>query len=418
MAVIPLPHYMDPRLEIWELLSKLDGDRLSKEEKTRLDDLLRRPENHPAFLKYQRLKYYWDHIAQYPGSKAEQNRWARHKDQFLERYLNPENAEQSKDQLIHDDYPAGLPITDESQEQSDPALINDHHLHHHTKRSIRSNIWIRIAALMVIAIGAGLLIKYFATPKQEAVIVQNGTQKHIRLPDGSQVWLNSGSQLNYNKNFLDNKIREVTLAGEAFFDIQHDPEHSFIIHTKYIDIKDIGTRFNVKAYPEDDKVETTLLKGEVEVYRRDAPTHIVRLKPNEKMVFNARLLKDPDDPGANPETTTPDPLDSAANSSVRNDKLGFSVSKLQPQDRGAGDSMLMETAWLKHQLVFNAQPFLDLARDMERWYDVNIHFENTVYGSYIFSGIFKGETVQEALSELQMIQHFQFEKNGKDIRIY
>lgn len=419
---------MAERLKIWELLSKKDGDCLCKDEAALLEDLLQQPENQAAISAYQRLKKYWNHIEEAPGSKSDEALWARHKAQFLKRYLRPEKSDDFNEVLgyevndgVNDESGIQSKSTDGASESTSGDAPEKRLLPRGVSR-IRIRTWLRVAAIVVTVIGTGLLWQYIAKQNRVehelAITVKNGTQKHITLPDGSQVWLNSGSKLHYDKNLLTNKVREVTLSGEAFFDIQHDPEHNFIIHTAYIDIKDIGTRFNVKAYPEDDKVETTLLNGEVEVYRRDAPTRIVRLKPNEKMVFNARLLKGSDDPASSPGGANSDPLDSITNSRIRNEKLGFSVSKVQPQIKEAGDSMLIETAWLKHQLVFNAQPFTRLAKDMERWYDVKIQFESDVYGNYIFSGIFKGETVQEALSELQMIQHFEFEQKGKNIRIY
>ena len=82
------------------------------------------------------------------------------------------------------------------------------------------------------------------------VSTQPGSKSKIQLPDGSTVWLNAGSKLTYTKDF-GKEIREVTLIGEAFFDVTKMKEKPFIIHTSSINIKVLGTAFNVKAYPED-----------------------------------------------------------------------------------------------------------------------------------------------------------------------
>ena len=80
------------------------------------------------------------------------------------------------------------------------------------------------------------------------VSTRYGSKTNLVLPDGTKVWLNAGSKLNYDKNY-GNAIREVSLTGEAYFDVVKNPEKPFIIHASKIDIKVLGTAFNVKSYP-------------------------------------------------------------------------------------------------------------------------------------------------------------------------
>src|SRR5690606_4757825 len=102
-----------------------------------------------------------------------------------------------------------------------------------------------------------------------------------------QVWLNADSRLSYPNDFQHGAEREVFLSGEAYFDVVHNAERPFIIHTQYLDIKDIGTAFNVKAYPDEDESEATLVTGAIKVSLHQNPDKSFILKPREKFVYYA-----------------------------------------------------------------------------------------------------------------------------------
>ena len=110
------------------------------------------------------------------------------------------------------------------------------------------------------------------------------TRSRMILADGSVVMLNADSRLKYPTSF-DGPVREVYLTGEAFFTIQKDPEHPFIIHTDKMNIRVLGTSFNVKSYPDDASMETTLLQGSIEVTFPDRPADKIILKPTDKLVI-------------------------------------------------------------------------------------------------------------------------------------
>jgi transmembrane sensor len=110
------------------------------------------------------------------------------------------------------------------------------------------------------------------------------TLSKMILADGSSVTLNADSRLKYPASF-DGPTREVYLTGEAFFDIQKDPDHPFIIHTDKMIIRVLGTSFNVKSYPGDASMETTLLQGSVEVTFPDRPADKIILRPSDKLVI-------------------------------------------------------------------------------------------------------------------------------------
>ncbi len=119
------------------------------------------------------------------------------------------------------------------------------------------------------------------------IIIPYGNQSKIVLSDSTVVWLNAGSRLNYPTLFK-NKTREVLLFGEAFFEVAKNPEKPFIVKTSDLEIRVLGTQFNVSAYEEDDLIQTVLKEGSVNIRRKGTLffEHDVMLKPNQMASFN------------------------------------------------------------------------------------------------------------------------------------
>ena len=126
------------------------------------------------------------------------------------------------------------------------------------------------------------------TQAKNQISTKNGSKTSLVLPDGTKVWLNSGSQLDYDKNY-GNKLREVSLIGEAYFDVVKNPERPFLIHTRKMDIKVIGTAFNVKCYPGEKTTETSLVRGSIEVTLKDRQEKIM-LKPTKNWSLTTTML--------------------------------------------------------------------------------------------------------------------------------
>jgi len=242
------------------------------------------------------------------------------------------------------------------------------------------------AVLLLSVLGWGL---FHHRQAGEEVLARAGARTHLRLPDGTQVWLNSNSKLKYTNEY-NTKTREVSLEGEAWFDVARNPERPFIVHASTLDIKALGTTFTVRSYPRDITVETTLLKGAIEVIRneQDPAAHVV-LKPNEKLVFN----KQP----------APLPVARIAINSIRED---------------IPDSAKAETSWMYNRLMFDGDNFRALADKMERWYDVHIIVKDEALNHFRFGGVFANEPVEEALKELQLTANFNYTINGKEIELY
>ena len=244
-----------------------------------------------------------------------------------------------------------------------------------------------------------------ATPAGEAkeiseVITHNGSRTNLLLPDGTRVWLNAGSRLTYEKTY-GVQSREVNLTGEALFDVAHNATKPFVIHAAHVDIRVLGTRFNVKSYPTDRTTETTLLKGSIEVSIKDRPDEKIILKPNEKLVI------------AND--------DSALH---RRDPMAYKpqmTESLVNIRKPAYDSITginVETSWVEDRLIFQDEAFGMLSKDMERWYGVSIRFTRPELEDLHFTGNFQKETIQQALEALKLTAPFTYTIHENQITIY
>jgi len=236
-----------------------------------------------------------------------------------------------------------------------------------------------------------------ATPVQQVVATQNGSRTRTLLPDGTTVWLNAGSKLYYDNDFAC-ATREVKLDGEAYFDVVKNPHRPFIVHTAGIDIKVLGTIFNVRSYPADKTVETTLIRGLVQVTRQgQAKEKPVFLHPNEKLVVQKAPVID--------NTVAAKP----AMAPVR-----YTVAHL---DSTIKENERVETAWVYNRLEFRGEDFEALAGKMERWYNVSIVFEDDNVKRQTFNGSFERETVEQAFTALKTAAPFSFTIKGHEIRI-
>ncbi|AMR33593.1 hypothetical protein A0256_20265 [Mucilaginibacter sp. PAMC 26640] len=271
----------------------------------------------------------------------------------------------------------------------------------------KTYFWAIAAALLVFAAAALTYLLYFADKDQEGVALQqfnsNGQKAIITLNDGTKVTLNSKSVLAYPASF-NHQFREVTLTGEAYFDVKKDPKHPFIIHTGKMNIKVLGTAFNVKSYPKDSVMETTLLRGAIEVTLNDRPEDRILLKPNEKLVVKNASYNKPNLPVAPKH-------DTAKNSN----NTQYTLTSFTYQSDS--DSTLLETAWLSDQMVFRNESFEDIALQMEQRYGVNVVFKNEGLKKFRFTGYFE-KSAPHLLNDLRLTEKFHYQVSNSTIYIY
>jgi len=269
--------------------------------------------------------------------------------------------------------------------------------HRHT--AIRRMRPLVMAAVItgLLALAAGVYYNIFQTPAKSedgrlAGFLEKNVALHdtavIRLDDGSRIVLNGGSTLQYRTSYAGKKEREVHLRGEAYFDIRHNEQQPFIIHTRDLDIIDLGTVFNVKAYPEEAVTEATLLEGALKVVVKNSGEGKIMRKPNEKVTYY-----NPDSLLGNP--AAPGPARTAA----------LEIKPLVPVTE---DHIVEETAWMNNLLVFQDRSFAELAASMARRYDVHFVFTDPSVKAYRYTGIFRDESVEQALHELQLSRPFRY----------
>ncbi len=223
-------------------------------------------------------------------------------------------------------------------------------------------LWMKIAAVLVIFFAiAAVLLKTNVLPynlvKSESIaeeisanqiIVPLGEKSHVILADGTEIWLNSGSKLIYPTVF-NRTERIVKLEGEGYFNVAKNKEKPFIVETDKLDIEVLGTSFNLKSYPEEDIVETTLVEGSVKLSqnRQTVSEKVFYLKPLEKADFRAKESE----MTIHKVVADEDVLDSDKNS-----------------------EWLLESiiSWKDQVLIFNSENLIDIATKLERWYGFKI----------------------------------------------
>lgn len=228
------------------------------------------------------------------------------------------------------------------------------------------------------------------------VTTRSGSRSKLQLPDGTLVWLNADSRLTY-KIDDQNPTRDVQLIGEAWFDVAKDKNRPFILHTPTIDIRVLGTTFNVQCYGNETNTETSLFQGSIEVTVKNLPDKKIILHPSEKLtVHNNEIdLSDLKTRDADEE-----PL--------------MTLGKVHYQQK---DSSYIESLWTKNRLAFDDRSLEELGKQIERWYGVQITITDERLKTARFSGVFEDETLPQVMEALKLIGDFHYKINKKEVII-
>jgi transmembrane sensor len=230
---------------------------------------------------------------------------------------------------------------------------------------------------------------------------QNGISK-IQLPDGTKVWLNSGSKLVYGANYGAEQ-RAVSLVGEALFDVVKDPDHPFIVTTPTISIKVLGTKFNVRAYATDKTSETSLLRGRIELTVLKNPEKKIILKATDRLTIN---------------NEQPLVIGKGAGPSKNGIIEEIPLMALSRIHLAKKDTLPSEALWIENKLAFDAEDFESLAKKLERRYNVTISFKDEEFKKLRFTGKFQNESIGRALKALQSTTYFHYKTDNNHILIY
>ncbi|MCK0190009.1 DUF4974 domain-containing protein [Arenibacter sp. F20364] len=232
--------------------------------------------------------------------------------------------------------------------------------------------------------GAQLVYKNNGTSKEEitynTLTVPYGKRFDLLLSDGTQITLNSGTSLKYPVQFLKTKNRQVFLDGEAFFNVAKDSLNPFIVNTNGLNVRVLGTKFNLSSYPEDQYVNTTLVEGSVSVY-------------NKQDTFdssNASLLE----PGFKAEW-----------------------NKYNKQILVEEADIAMHTDWLNGKIILRHVPFKNIVKKLERHYNVEIVNNNPELDEELFTASFDVETIDQVFKTFNLTYEMNYKINDRQIII-
>ncbi len=346
------------------------------------------------------------------------------------RYLKKEISEQEKKELFHWVYEkkenekffyhlkdiwetaqyesiAKGANTDAEWEKLAMVAIQEESGHFQEKKSVKRSLYrvIQIAAIVIVTFGIGFMVqKYMPQEEQYASVnVPYGAKSELELPDGSKVWVNSGSVLKYPTD-LNSKEVNIYLEGEAFFDITKNPKRAVNVKTSTINIQVHGTTFNVRSYADDDVVETTLLEGSVSISGKVGNRIIkepIYLKPNEQAVVTKSV--------ETVNVASSDAKKAEAKTDTKETQTVTTLPAVQPKiEISKGIETENFIMWKYNILVFKNERFEDLAIKLERWYNVEISIKDKDLKNSRYTGTFEKESIEQAMQALSLSLPFTY----------
>jgi transmembrane sensor len=241
----------------------------------------------------------------------------------------------------------------------------------------RAFLWKAAVSLTLILFTAGFCYQYFGQSEQVVVSTGESQKRSLLLPDGSRIILNFNSTLTYDKRWPVRGNREVMLKGEAFFDVTHNEKRPFYVKTGRMEIKVLGTAFNVKSDEMNNIFEATLIRGKVAIKNLEAPNSSATvLVPNEQAFFS-------------------------------NEHKKIQTVSLTPDE---------SSYWKKGKLVFEDEPVGVIVRELEKWYGVKIALEADSRDC-LFNLNVNEETLSEVLGLFESVTGVESRVTGQTVLI-
>ena len=239
--------------------------------------------------------------------------------------------------------------------------------------------WLGYAAtVLILMTSSALLTFWYARSTPETDLLANvvntlytpaGQRAQLMLHDGTEVWLNAGSKLIYPALFTDDE-RRVSIEGEAFFRVAKDPSKPFIVSTPDVDIKALGTQFNVYSYAEAGYIRTSLLEGSVKVFFPDKEQEGVILSPNQQITIYQGEMK---------------------------------VEPIRLNEH---------FLWRNGIYAFENEPLINILKKMELYYDIQIIINDASIFNDTYTGKFRQrDSLDDVFRILQQIRNFKVKKN-------
>jgi transmembrane sensor len=251
------------------------------------------------------------------------------------------------------------------------------------KNKRRSMIYLA-AAILAFPIAIALSFLFYRSPMSanidQTVCEISAPAGHLSkciLPDGTEVWVNSGSKIKYDTNGFTEELREVLLDGEAYFEVTKNKKRPFYVRTKLADVKVTGTSFDVKAYSCSGSFETVLSEGSIELeFNNKFKSEKMKLKPGERAVWDEDQKK---------------PIVEHVNTRIY-------------------------SAWRNGEIIFQDATLNDLIEELERIYDVKFKLSDPGLGNYRFRGTFSYDNnLIDALEKFKVTAHIDYYIKNKKV---
>lgn len=241
----------------------------------------------------------------------------------------------------------------------------------------------RIAAVLILALITGVVGFYLSqkglvSVSYTEVVVARGERSKVVLPDGSLVLLNSESRLKFPASFHGSK-RKVELEGEAYFEVRHNANRPFIVHSADLDVEVLGTRFNLCNYPDEDRIETYLESGRIKI---------------------------------------------ALPGMIEKDKLILNPSEAFQYNRSTGEQQKLTCAdthltdWTRGILTIRGETIEQLSKKLERRFNVSIHFRDNQVKQHTYSGSISDQDLNIILEAMSFTSSLSFERKDDKVTIW
>ncbi|MCW0481318.1 FecR family protein [Gaoshiqia sediminis] len=252
------------------------------------------------------------------------------------------------------------------------------------RRSKRLLSIYKLAAILAFPIALAISLLLMKQNQEDVLLVSTTTEitaptGHIakcKLPDGTEVWINSGSTITYDASGFGSDTREVSLNGEAYFEVFKDRQKTFFVRTPLADVKVTGTSFNVKAHSDSQSFETVLSEGSVELDLKRQGQELLKMEPGERVIYEKAQGK-------------------------------VLVQQVDPE---------LFSSWRNGEIIFKDATLNDLANELERIYGVRFRFEDPNMAGYRFRGMFSySNNLIDALEKIKVTAQVDYYIENKEV---
>lgn len=227
-----------------------------------------------------------------------------------------------------------------------------------------------------------------AADRPVEISVPLGARSKIKMPDSTEIWLNAGTSITYNQDY-GQKTRTVNLTGEAYFNVARDKHHPFIVKTQSVAVTALGTRFNVKAYPDEKTISATLEEGKIDVrvYNERGNSDRILLKPNDKFIYHKQTQMT-----EKYTESAEDKIIAEGRRPVKHKNINV-LSNVRTE---------LYTSWKDSRWIIDRERLNTLAPLLERRFNVKFIFDDEQLKKYNFTGTIENETVDQILNALKL----------------